>query len=201
MRIDSISEKSFRGASFNPGYQPGTDFETSIYVSLFHVPFCTYRFHHRQMIDARPRLVTAAGEIDPDRLAWSRERTVQLLCAIQGDSVRLLADRCTHWNLISALPPFTCPQVQPLRVGEPPSVQRAVRGPRERVHPAELALVHHRLAHAARLRYSAEVSYIPKEARRVYTETTCGAHDVESIIAVGGRTYGQRRRRREVTIV
>lgn len=55
--------------------------------------------------------------------------------------------------------PFTCPQVQPLRVGEPPSVQRAVRGPRERIHPTELALVHHRLAHAARLRYSAEVSY------------------------------------------
>lgn len=64
------------------------------------------------------------------------------------------------------LSPFTCLQIQPLRVGEPPSVQRAVRGPRERVHPTELALVHHRLAHAARLRYSAEVSY--RRARSIH---------------------------------
>lgn len=62
--------------------------------------------------------------------------------------------------------PFTCVQVQPLRVGESPSVQRTIRGPRERVHPDELALVHHRLAHAARLWYSAEVSETKKTRRK-----------------------------------
>ena len=48
-------------------------------------------------------------------------------------------------------------QVQPVRVGQPTPVPRGPGRPGEPVQPAQLALVHHRLADAAGIRHRAQV--------------------------------------------
>ena len=48
-------------------------------------------------------------------------------------------------------------QVQPLRVGQPPPLQRRGRGPRQRVLSLQLDVVHHRQPHAAGQRHLPQV--------------------------------------------